>query len=87
MLLRVLKSKKNISVAELRNKQTFGGNYYNMLKGSFFFRDSAIGEVSSNIIRQWVEDKKQTGDIPSREILDMVGDPFIKRFLELEKED
>ena len=69
------------------NKQTFGGNYYNMLKGSFFFRDSAIGEVSSNNIRQWVAEKKQTGEIPSREVLDLVGDPFIKRFLELEKQD
>lgn len=68
-------------------KQTFGGNYYNMLKGSFFFRDSAIGEVSSNSIRQWVAKKKQTGEIPSREILDLVGDPFIKRFLELEEDD
>lgn len=69
------------------NKQTFGGNYYNMLKGSFFFRDSAVGEVASNFIRQRVVEKKQTGVIPPREILDMVGDPFIRRFLELEKED
>lgn len=68
-------------------KQTFGGNYYNMLKGSFFFRDSAVGEVASNFIRQKVAEKKQTGVIPPREILDMVGDPFIRRFLELEKED
>lgn len=69
------------------HKQTFGGNYYNMLKGSFFFRDSAIGEVSSNFIRQRVAEKKQTGIIPPRETLDMVGDPFIRRFLELEKEE
>lgn len=68
-------------------EQTFGGNYYNMLKGSFFFRDSAIGEIASDFIRKMVTEKKRTGEIPSREILDMVGDPFIRRFLKLEKED
>lgn len=68
-------------------RQTFGGNYYNMLKGSFFFRESAIGEVASSNIRKWVEKKRIIGEVPSNELLDLVGDPFIRRFLEQPKED
>lgn len=69
------------------SKQTFGGNYYNMLKGSFFFRESAIGAVASSNIRSWIDQKKYSGEVPSKELLDLVGDPFIKRFLELQTKD
>lgn len=64
-------------------KQTFGGNYYDMLKGSFFFEKSSIGDISSSYIRKWVKKKKQTGQTPPEDVLSMIGDPFIKRFLEL----
>lgn len=67
-------------------RQTFGGNYYNMLKGSFFFKTSAIGDVASSNIRSWI-DQKKSGIMPSKDLLELVGDPFIRRFLELQNED
>ena len=67
------------------NEQTFGGNYYNMLKGSFFFRDSAIGEISSDYYKKWIEAKNTPGHRLDDEVLGLVGDPFVKRYLELEK--
>ena len=62
--------------------QTFGGNYYDMLRTSFFFDKAAIGDISARALKRWISDKKTTGKKPEQEIIDMVGDPFIRRYLE-----
>ena len=63
--------------------QSFGGNYYDLLENSFFFRESAIGRVSTCRIQEWIEVMEKRGT--AEEIVDMtpfVGDPIVKRYLE-----
>ncbi|TFD99218.1 hypothetical protein E2605_03205 [Dysgonomonas capnocytophagoides] len=67
--------------------QTFGGNYYDMLRSSFFFDKTAIGDISARAIRKWIKEKNETGEKPEQEILDMVGDPFVTRYLENIEDD
>ena len=68
-------------------EQTFGGNYYNLLDNSFFFKNTAIGEISSRATKRWVAQKNHSGKVPPDEVLNMVGDPFVKRYLENTSED
>ena len=63
-------------------EQTFGGNYYDMLRSSFFFEKTAIGDISAKAVRRWVDKKNKTGEKPEPEIMNMVGDPFVRRYLE-----
>lgn len=71
---------KKGSVVDVK-QQTFGGNYYEMLRSSFFFENSAIGEVSSRFMSQLIDKKKARKEI-SEEDIKKVGDPYIKAFLE-----
>lgn len=67
------------------NTQTFGGNYYDLLDNSFFFERTAIGDVSAKAIRRWVKQHDAQDSKPlSDEIMGMVGDPFIKHYLQVE---
>lgn len=63
-------------------EQTFGGNYYDLLDNSFFFRTTAIGEISSKAIRRWVSQHDHQNIKHSDEIMNMVGDPYVKRYLQ-----
>lgn len=63
------------------DKQTFGGNYYDMLRSSFFFTSSAIGDISSNAIMRWVSQARNKGRSPSEEILNNIGDSFVVNYL------
>jgi len=69
------------------NEQTFGGNYYNLLDNSFFFKSTAIGEISSRAIRRWISQKNHSGKVPPEDVLGLVGDPFVKRYLENTQEE
>lgn len=62
-------------------KQTFGGNYYDMLRSNFFFDKTAIGDISAKTIRRWIQEKNKTGITPEQEIINMIGDPFVVRYL------
>lgn len=62
-------------------QQTFGGNYYEILKSSFFFTESAIGDISSRNIKNWIEEKKTSQKPAEKEIMDLVGDPYINKYL------
>lgn len=65
-------------------EQTFGGNYYDLLDNSFFFRETAIGEISSRAMRRWIRknDSADYGELPE-EVMGMIGDPFVKRYLQV----
>lgn len=67
---------------QIVKEQTFGGNYYDMLRTSFFFDKTAIGDISAKAVRKWINEKNETGQKPEQEIMDMVGDPFVTRYLE-----
>lgn len=65
--------------------QTFGANYYDMFHNSFFFKNTALGEVSTQRIREWLEQKNRTYNQKERlaldEILPLIGDPIILSYL------
>ncbi len=61
--------------------QSFGGNYYELLENSFFFKESAIGRVSTERIQEWIEEAESE----EKEHIDrtpFVGDPIVKRYLQ-----
>lgn len=64
------------------DKQTFGANYYDMLRSSFFFTNSPIGDVASKAMKRWIQSAKRNGETPSDEIMKMVGDSFIANYLQ-----
>lgn len=72
---------------QIVKKQTFGGNYYDMLRTSFFFNKTAIGDISALAIRKWINEKNETGQKPDQEIMNMIGDPFVVRYLENTEDD
>lgn len=63
------------------NKQTFGANYYDMLRSSFFFTDSPIGDVAYNAMKRWIRSAKNNRKTPSDEVMKLVGDSFIANYL------
>lgn len=67
--------------------QTFGGNYYDMLKSSFFFEKSAIGDVAARTYSTLIKEKNEKGAISNEAYLNMVGDSFVKAYLKLSKGD
>lgn len=65
--------------------QTFGGNYYDLLDNSFFFERTAIGDISARATRRWVRQHNDTNIPPlSEDVLGMVGDPFVRNYLQVE---
>ena len=63
--------------------QSFGGNYYELLQNSFFFKESAIGRVSTRRIQEWVDAvSKQRKAGTNSDMTPFVGDPIVKRYLE-----
>lgn len=63
------------------DKQTFGANYYDMLRSSFFFTNSPIGDVAAKAMKRWIQSAQRNGKAPSNEIMRMVGDSFIANYL------
>lgn len=63
------------------SNQTFGANYYSMLNGSFFFQRTAIGEIAARKYKRLIQQKNETGDAPLKEELELVGDDFVKAYL------
>ena len=63
------------------SKQTFGGNYYDLLDSSFFFDKTAIGEVSARALRRWIHYTRTHHELPPGDAMKMIGDPFILRYL------
>ena len=61
--------------------QTFGANYYEMLNKSFFFDKSAIGTIASEVIGSMIQRKNNEERIEKEE-LGIVGDDFIRNYLE-----
>lgn len=78
-----LKDGKREEVAE----QTFGGNFYDMLKSSFFFDKNAIGDVAARTYSNLIKEKNKKGVKPSEEYLKMVGDSFVRAYLKLSNHD
>jgi len=73
-------------IREHVTEQTFGGNYYDLLDNSFFFRSTAIGEISARATRRWVRQH----DHQQRQLTDelnYVGDPFVKRYLQTDHQE
>lgn len=64
------------------DKQTFGANYYDMLRSSFFFTKSPIGDVAAKAMKRWIQSAKRNGKAPSAEIMRMIGDSFIANYLQ-----
>lgn len=62
--------------------QTFGANYYDLLDNSFFFTNTAIGEISSKALRRWIKNVEHIGKLPDDEVMDKIGDTFVKRYME-----
>lgn len=71
---------------QIVERQTFGGNYYDMLQSSFFFDKNAIGDVAARTYRSLVKDKKK-GEELSKESLNVVGDSFVKSYLKMNDND
>lgn len=64
------------------DKLTFGANYYDMLRSSFFFTNSPIGDVAAKAMKSWIQNAQRNGKTPSAEIMRMVGDSFIVNYLQ-----
>ena len=62
-------------------KQTFGGNYYDMLCNSFMFTDSAMGEVARQRIKEWITEKNRKQEVDTREMTNLIGDPLLLNYL------
>lgn len=58
--------------------QTFGANYYDILNNSFFFEESAVGEVSTNFIRELVRSQQRT---KARNLSEYIGDSMIRQYI------
>lgn len=58
--------------------QTFGANYYDILNNSFFFEDSAVGEISTNFIRELIRSRRRN---KARNLSEYIGDSMIRQYI------
>ena len=61
-------------------RETFGANYYAMLNKSFFFEKRAIGDVSGQVIGEWIR-RKNNRELISQEQMALVGDEVLRNYL------
>lgn len=64
--------------------QSFGGNYYDLLKNSFFFKESAMGRISTQRIEEWIKDFERGFLDDGRLAMDMtdyIGDPIVNQYM------
>lgn len=64
--------------ADKVTEETFGANYYDLLNNSFFFDQSAIGEISTGFIKKLVDNNKRR---QVSNLLEYVGDQMIKGYI------
>lgn len=69
-----LKEGKRVQV----DGQTFGANYYDILNNSFFFEESAVGEISTNFIRGLVKSQHR---VKARNLSEFIGDSMIRQYI------
>ena len=62
------------------NDETFGANYYTLLNKSFFFEKSAVGDFSSEFMREMVC-KARNGFRDIRRLLPYTGDRIVKNII------
>ncbi len=64
--------------------QSFGGNYYDLLENSFFFKESAVGRIATQRIEEWLnkyeKDYIKYGD-QIRNMTDYIGDPIVREYI------
>ena len=62
------------------HEETFGANYYTLFNKSFFFKKSAIGDFSSQFLRDLVSKAKE-GNKEVRDLLPFSGDHVVKNII------
>lgn len=58
--------------------QTFGANYYDLLRNSFFIEHIAVGDIASKRISEWVEERKQSDNANC--YLPFIGDRMVQNY-------
>lgn len=58
--------------------QTFGANYYDLLRNSFFIEHIAVGDIASKRIGEWVEERKQSDN--ANRYLPFIGDRMVQNY-------
>lgn len=61
-------------------QQTFGGNYYDLLNKSFFFKTKAVGDVASSVLTKMIQ-RSNNGEVVADAELSVVGDELIRNYL------
>lgn len=64
--------------------QSFGGNYYDLLENSFFFKESAVGRVATQRIEEWLSEYEKDGyKYPNqiRNMIEYIGDPIVREYI------
>lgn len=65
--------------------QSFGGNYYSLLENSFFFKESAMGRISTQRIEEWIDSFEKYRKKNNSGYMDMtpyIGDPIVNQYME-----
>lgn len=60
--------------------QTFGANYYDILRNSFFLEKRAAGEIAVQRIGEWVELMRANEDVDR--LMPFIGDPMVRKYYE-----
>lgn len=66
-------------------KETFGANYYDLLKNGFFFESSVIGKIAEKAIKNKLK-SIGNNDVTSELEESAIGDPIIRGFVRKKKE-
>ena len=64
--------------------QSFGGNYYDLLENSFFFKESAMGRISTQRIEEWIKDYERgfrNEGYLAIDMTDYIGDPIVCEYM------
>lgn len=70
---------KNGNVAKVEG-QTFGANYYDILRNSFFLEKRAVGEIAAQRIGEWVERMNANENVDG--LMPFIGDPMVRKYYE-----
>ena len=64
--------------------QSFGGNSYDLLENSFFFKESAMGRISTQRIEEWIKDYERgfrNEGYLAIDMTDYIGDPIVCEYM------
>lgn len=74
---------ENGKVFEIKG-QSFGGNYYDLLENSFFFKESAVGRIATQRIEEWLseyeKDYYKYGNL-IKNMTEFIGDPIVREYI------